>query len=134
MAVKDDATRATTRHTTLPSNHPVGQTIQVCIVRYRPPHTWTDKFRANRKGGFSLAGKLIRVRRTRLQCMLFVLQESAMLAEVTQEIIDLVKTEATEVDLTADSDLQDVGLDSLKFMSVVFKVEARYDIELQEGC
>jgi acyl carrier protein len=55
-----------------------------------------------------------------------------MLAEVTQEIIDLVKTEATEVDLTADSDLQDVGLDSLKFMSVVFKVEARYDIELQE--
>jgi acyl carrier protein len=55
-----------------------------------------------------------------------------MLAEVTQEIIDLVKTEATEVDLTEDSDLQDVGLDSLKFMSVVFKIEARYDIELQE--
>lgn len=55
-----------------------------------------------------------------------------MLAEVTQEIIDLVKTEATEVDLTGDSDLQDVGLDSLKFMSVVFKIEARYDIELQE--
>jgi acyl carrier protein len=55
-----------------------------------------------------------------------------MLAELTQEIIDLVKTEATEVDLTGDSDLQDVGLDSLKFMSVVFKIEARYDIELQE--
>ncbi len=55
-----------------------------------------------------------------------------MLANVTQEIIDLVKTEATEVDLTADSDLQDAGLDSLKFMSVVFKIEARYDIELQE--
>ena len=55
-----------------------------------------------------------------------------MVAEVTQEIIDLVKTEATEVDLTEDSDLQDVGLDSLKFMSVVFKIEARYDIELQE--
>jgi acyl carrier protein len=79
-----------------------------------------------------LAGKLIRIRQTRLQCMLFVPQESVMLAELTQEIIDLVKTEATEVDLTGDSDLQDVGLDSLKFMSVVFKIEARYDIELQE--
>ncbi len=64
--------------------------------------------------------------------MLFVPQEPVILAEVTQEIIDLVKTEATEVDLTADSVLQDVGLDSLKFMSVVFKIEAHYDIELQE--
>ena len=52
--------------------------------------------------------------------------------EVTQEIIDLVTSEAKEADLTADSILQDVGLDSLKFMSVVFKIEAHYDIELQE--
>ncbi len=59
-------------------------------------------------------------------------EQSAILAVVTQEIIDLVKTEATEVDLTANSILQDVGLDSLKFMSVVFKIEAHYDIELQE--
>jgi acyl carrier protein len=59
-------------------------------------------------------------------------QQSAILEVVTQEIIDLVKVEATEVDLAAESILQDVGLDSLKFMSVVFKIEAHYDIELQE--
>ncbi len=59
-------------------------------------------------------------------------QQSEVLANVTQEIIDLVSTEALAADLTADSDLQDVGLDSLKFMSIVFKVEALYDIELQE--
>jgi acyl carrier protein len=64
--------------------------------------------------------------------MLSVPQGSEILTQVTQEIIDLVKTEATEVDLTAESILQDVGLDSLKFMSVVFKIEAHYDIELQE--
>ena len=58
--------------------------------------------------------------------------ESATFAEVTQEIIDLVASEAKEADVTADSILQDVGLDSLKFMSVVFKIEAHYDIELQE--
>ena len=59
-------------------------------------------------------------------------QEPAILAIVTLKIIDLVRTEATEVDLTADSILPDVGLDSLRFMSVVFKIEAHYDIELQE--
>jgi acyl carrier protein len=59
-------------------------------------------------------------------------QQSAILEVVTQEIIDLVKVEATEVDLAAESNLQDAGLDSLKFMSVVFKIEAHYDIELQE--
>jgi acyl carrier protein len=64
--------------------------------------------------------------------MLFAPQESEILAEVTHEIIDLVRIEATELDVTADSVLSDVGLDSLKFMSVVFKIEARYDIELQE--
>ena len=59
-------------------------------------------------------------------------QQSAILEVVTQEIIDLVKVEATEVDFAPESILQDVGLDSLKFMSVVFKIEAHYDIELQE--
>ena len=58
--------------------------------------------------------------------------ESATLAKVTREIIDLVTSEAKEANITADSNLADVGLDSLKFMSVVFKIEARYDIELQE--
>ena len=64
--------------------------------------------------------------------MPFVELESATLAKVTQEIIDLVTSEAKEANVTADSILQDVGLDSLKFMSVVFKIEAHYDIELQE--
>ena len=58
--------------------------------------------------------------------------ESATLAKVTREIIDVVTSEAKEANITADSILQDVGMDSLKFMSVVFKIEAHYDIELQE--
>ena len=64
--------------------------------------------------------------------MLFASQESDLLDEVAHEIIELVRIEATELNVTADSVLSDVGLDSLKFMSVVFKIEARYDIELQE--
>jgi acyl carrier protein len=56
-------------------------------------------------------------------------QESEVLM---QEIIDLVSTEALSADLTANSDLQDAGLDSLKSMSIVFKIETLYDIELQE--
>jgi len=58
--------------------------------------------------------------------------ESATLAKGTREIIDLVTSEAKEANITADSILQDVGMDSLKFMSVVFKIEAHYDVELQE--
>jgi acyl carrier protein len=64
--------------------------------------------------------------------MTVLTQESTTLAVVTQEIIDFVRTEAEEVNLTADSVLLDAGLDSLKFMAVVFKIEAHYDIELQE--
>jgi len=64
--------------------------------------------------------------------MPFVELESATFARVTQEIIDVVTSEAKEANITADSILQDVGMDSLKFMSVVFKIEAHYDIELQE--
>jgi acyl carrier protein len=64
--------------------------------------------------------------------MPFASQESDLLDEVAHEIIELVRIEATELNVTAASVLSDVGLDSLKFMSVVFKIEARYDIELQE--
>jgi acyl carrier protein len=59
-------------------------------------------------------------------------QDSAVLEVVTREIIDLVSGEAEDAKPTAESELADVGLDSLKFMSVVFKIETRYDIELQE--
>ena len=64
--------------------------------------------------------------------MPFVELESATLAKVTQEIIDLVASEAKEANIAAHSNLVDVGMDSLKFMSIVFKIEAHYDIELQE--
>ena len=51
---------------------------------------------------------------------------------VTLEILDLVRAEVGSVDVTPASDLQSRGLDSLKVMSLVFKIEARYDIHLDE--
>ena len=51
---------------------------------------------------------------------------------VTQEIIDLVVAEAGTVDVTADATLESWGLDSLKVMSLVFKIEERYGIVLDE--
>jgi acyl carrier protein len=51
---------------------------------------------------------------------------------VTQEVIDLVRAEAGPVDLSADSTLQGGGLDSLKVLSLLFKIERRYDIVLDE--
>jgi acyl carrier protein len=57
---------------------------------------------------------------------------SAALATVTQEVIDLVRAEAGPFDLSADSTLQGGGLDSLKVLSLLFKIERRYDIILDE--
>jgi acyl carrier protein len=54
------------------------------------------------------------------------------LEAVTQQIIDLVGKDVDTVDLTADSSLQSQGLDSLKVMSLVFKIEEHYDIVLDE--
>ena len=54
------------------------------------------------------------------------------LEAVTQQIIDLVGKDVGAVDLTADSSLQSRGLDSLKVMSLVFKIEEHYDIVLDE--
>ena len=54
------------------------------------------------------------------------------LEAVTQEIIDLVVSEVGTVDVTADATLQSWGLDSLKVMSLVFKIEERYGIVLDE--
>jgi acyl carrier protein len=51
---------------------------------------------------------------------------------VTQEIIDLVVAEVGTVDVTADATLQSWGLDSLKVMSLVFKIEERHGIVLDE--
>jgi acyl carrier protein len=52
---------------------------------------------------------------------------------VTQHIIDLVGKDDEMAGLTADSSLQSQGLDSLKVMSLVFKIEEHYDIVLDEG-
>ena len=54
------------------------------------------------------------------------------LEAVTQQIIDLVGMDAEALELTADSSLQSQGLDSLKVMSLVFKIEEHYDIVLDE--
>jgi acyl carrier protein len=52
---------------------------------------------------------------------------------VTQEIIDLARADDVGVvDLTADTTLQSQGLDSVRVMSLLFKIEARYDIALDE--
>jgi acyl carrier protein len=59
-------------------------------------------------------------------------QNAATIEAVTDEIIDLVCAEVEAVDITADSTLQSRGLDSLKIMSLIFKIEARYDIFLED--
>lgn len=52
---------------------------------------------------------------------------------VTTHIIDLIEKDLGSLDVTADSSLQDQGLDSLKVMSLVFKIEDHYDIVLDEA-
>lgn len=58
--------------------------------------------------------------------------KAATFDAVTQQIIDLVEAEVGAVDLTTDSTLQGQGLDSLTVMSLVFKIEAHYNIVLEE--
>lgn len=52
---------------------------------------------------------------------------------VTTHIIDLIEKDLGSLDVTAESSLQDQGLDSLKVMSLVFKIEDHYDIVLDEA-
>ncbi|WP_167104957.1 phosphopantetheine-binding protein [Mycobacterium sp. DL592] len=56
--------------------------------------------------------------------------QPATLAAVTDDIIGLIHAEVGPVDLTADSALRDAGLDSAHLLSLVFRIEARYDIDL----
>lgn len=51
-------------------------------------------------------------------------------AAATREIVDFIRAEVGAIDLTADSSLQSSGLDSVKVMSLVFKLESRYEISL----
>jgi acyl carrier protein len=57
---------------------------------------------------------------------------SATFDAVTQDIIDLAQAEGGVVELRADSNLLSQGLDSLKLMSLLFKIEDRYNIALEE--
>lgn len=60
---------------------------------------------------------------------------TATLDEVTSEIIGFIESETGAITLTADSGLQDAGMDSARVLSLVFRIEARYDIDLdaQDG-
>ena len=51
---------------------------------------------------------------------------------VTQHIVDLIGNDVELSGLTTDSTLLSQGLDSLKVMSLVFKIEDHYDIVLDE--
>ena len=57
---------------------------------------------------------------------------AATLEAVTLQIIDLIGKDAEGIELTADSPLQSQGLDSLKVMSLVFKIEEHYYVVLDE--
>jgi acyl carrier protein len=52
---------------------------------------------------------------------------------VAKHIIGLIEQDLGSLDVTADSSLQDQGLDSVKVMSLVFKIEDHYDIFLNEA-
>lgn len=58
--------------------------------------------------------------------------QSATIEAVTQEIIDLLRAEVGGVGFTADTTLEGQGLDSLKLLSLLFKIERRYDFVLEE--
>jgi acyl carrier protein len=51
---------------------------------------------------------------------------------VTQEIIELARSEVRDAELTADTSLQSGGLDSVRVLSLIFKIEKRYSIVLDE--
>jgi acyl carrier protein len=57
-------------------------------------------------------------------------EQNEKLGAVTQELIDMIKAESPGVNLTVDSGLKDGGMDSLKVMSLVLRIESRYGIEL----
>ena len=57
-------------------------------------------------------------------------EQNEKLNAVIQDLIDMIKAESPAVNLTVDSGLQDGGLDSLKVMSLVLRIESRYGIEL----
>ncbi|TGD84337.1 acyl carrier protein [Mycolicibacterium sp. CH28] len=59
--------------------------------------------------------------------------QPATLAAVTEEIIGLIEAETGVAGLTAESLLSDAGMDSAQVLSLVFRIEARHDVELDAG-
>jgi acyl carrier protein len=57
-------------------------------------------------------------------------EQTEKFGAVTQDIIEMIKIESPNASLTVDSGLQDGGLDSLRVMSLVLRIESRYGIEL----
>jgi acyl carrier protein len=57
-------------------------------------------------------------------------EQNDELDALTLELIEMIKAESPGVNLTVHSGLQDGGLDSLKVMSLVLRIESRYGIEL----
>ncbi len=56
--------------------------------------------------------------------------QQVTLAAVTEEIIGLIEAETGVAGLTAESSLSDAGMDSAQVLALVFRIEARHDIEL----
>jgi acyl carrier protein len=57
-------------------------------------------------------------------------EKGATAAAVVRVIIDFIRAEVGAIDLTADSSLHSAGLDSVKVMSLVFRIESHYEIAL----
>ncbi|MGV0838166.1 acyl carrier protein [Mycolicibacterium thermoresistibile] len=57
-------------------------------------------------------------------------EQSDRVAVIAQEIMEMIKSEVPVANLTPESTLQEGGMDSLRVMSLVLRIEARYDIEL----
>lgn len=56
--------------------------------------------------------------------------QSDRIVEVTREVIEMIRAEVPAADLTPESPLQDGGMDSLRVLALVLRIETRYDIEL----
>lgn len=57
-------------------------------------------------------------------------EQAPSLSAVLNDIIDMITAEMPIPNLTAESSLLDGGLDSLRVMSLVLRIENRWDIDL----
>ncbi len=62
--------------------------------------------------------------------MTYPTEQAPSLPDVTRDIIDMISAEMPLPNLTAESSLLDGGLDSLRVMSLVLRIENRWDIDL----